>query len=528
MFVETRVRTVSLVADTLEIFQRFAQDGTDALLFESRDSCGESGLKSLLFVGNALRIEGRGSEVTLTSLNDGGRSALSVLLPALENLGEVESTDKSIVVHISTGDRSGSDIDRVKAASTLDVLRLISRGWRAVEEGGPPVRVPGIFAYDLVEQYESLPKARSDEHEFPDFVFWLPERLVVLNHMTKEAEFVEYFYGETEDVCPPSQGLRRGSWTDDLKDVRSAVVCGGGQSHGGQRPPPIHDLDPKIHVDMDDDEYGALVERVKEHIRAGDVFQIVPSRTFAMACPDPLATFEALRKLNPSPYMFYLSWKGFTLLGSSPEACVRVSGTPLSVQIHPIAGTRPRGKTENNEIDVELDTRFEAELKLNEKELAEHMMLVDLARNDVARISTPGTRHVASLTEVERYSHVMHLVSVVEGELREDIDALHAYSASANMGTLVGAPKIEAARLLRRYEVDRRGPYGGAVGYLTSEGELDSAIVIRSALVRDGVAYVRAGAGVVFDSDPAAEADETRNKANAVLEAIRVAGEVER
>ncbi|MCP4677163.1 MAG: anthranilate synthase component 1 [Deltaproteobacteria bacterium] len=514
MFVETRVKTVSLAADTLELFSALTDKGKDVLLFESRDSCGESGLKSLLFVGNALRIEGRGDEVTLTSLSSGGRDALRALLPELENLGEVKSDNEKTVIRIATGARTGSDIDRVKTASTLDVLRLISMGWVETGGGGAPVRVPGVFAYDLVEQYESLPEARADGHGFPDFVFWLPARVVVLNHMTEEAEFVEYLYG-----VPSQAGA--GSWIPDLEKLESHGVpsqAGAGSWRG--------DLD--VHVDMGDDEYAALVERVKEHIRAGDVFQIVPSRTFSMACPDPLAAFDALRRSNPSPYMFYLNWEGFTLFGSSPEACVRVSGTPLSVQIHPIAGTRPRGKTEEGEIDVELDTRFEAELRLNEKELAEHMMLVDLARNDVARINRPGTRRVASLTEVERYSHVMHLVSVVEGELREDLDALHAYAASANMGTLVGAPKIEAARLLRRYEADRRGPYGGAVGYLTSEGELDTAIVIRSALVRDGVAYIRAGAGVVFDSDPAAEADETRNKANAVLEAIRIAAEVAR
>jgi anthranilate synthase component 1 len=167
---------------------------------------------------------------------------------------------------------------------------------------------------------------------------------------------------------------------------------------------------------------------------------------------------------------------------------------------------------------------METELKLDRKEIAEHIMLVDLARNDIARISRPGTRRVTKLLEVERYSHVMHLVSVVEGLLDDDLDALHAYAAAANMGTLVGAPKLEAARLLRRYEKDRRGPYGGAVGYLTSDGEFDSAIVIRAAQVTGGMAFIRAGAGVVFDSDPAAEAAETAAKARAVVEAVVLAG----
>jgi anthranilate synthase component 1 len=219
--------------------------------------------------------------------------------------------------------------------------------------------------------------------------------------------------------------------------------------------------------------------------------------------------------------MFFVRAPEFVLFGASPESCVDVRGPTRTVAIRPIAGTRPRGRTADGAPDPELDRRFEAELKLDGKEIAEHMMLVDLARNDVARVSRPGTRRVSRLLAIERCSHVMHLVSAVEGELRDDLDALHAYAAVSNMGTLVGAPKIEAARLLRRYEPERRGPYGGAVGYLTSAGELRTAIVIRAALVRDGVAHVRAGAGVVFDSDPRAEAAETRAKAAAVLEAVQ-------
>jgi anthranilate synthase component 1 len=274
-------------------------------------------------------------------------------------------------------------------------------------------------------------------------------------------------------------------------------------------------------VDTSDGDYASLVSKLKDHIRAGDVFQIVPSRTFSTPCADPVEAYRKLREQNPSPYMFFVRSGNFTLFGASPEACVKVSGNPRTVEIHPIAGTKPRGRLASGEIDRDLDDRLEAELRLNEKELAEHMMLVDMARNDVARISRAGTRRVKSLCALEKYSRVMHLVSMVEGELKDDFDALHAYIASMNMGTVVGAPKIEAARLLRKYEKTRRGPYAGAVGYLTSEGEMDSAIIIRTALVKDGVAKVRAGAGIVYDSDPHAEAEETRNKADAVLRAIR-------
>jgi anthranilate synthase component 1 len=224
--------------------------------------------------------------------------------------------------------------------------------------------------------------------------------------------------------------------------------------------------------------------------------------------------------------MFLVNGSQGVLFGASPEIAVKVGGEPRRVVIRPIAGTRPRARRSDGSIDAELDARLEAELHLDEKELAEHMMLVDLARNDVARVAKPGSRVLDELLKVERYSHVMHLVSQVGGVLRDDLDALGAYVATMSMGTLVGAPKLKAAELLRGVEHARRGAYGGAVGFLTHDSRLDTAIVIRSATVRDGLATVRAGAGVVYDSCPSSEATETRRKAEVVLQAIRQAGEV--
>jgi anthranilate synthase component 1 len=218
--------------------------------------------------------------------------------------------------------------------------------------------------------------------------------------------------------------------------------------------------------------------------------------------------------------MFLVRSPGWTLLGASPETAVKVTGRPARVTLRPIAGTAPRGRTPDGRLDQELDARIQAALLTDAKELAEHMMLVDLARNDVARVSRAGTRRVSRLLTVDHYQHVMHIVSEVEGELAPGLDALHAYTASMNMGTLVGAPKIRAAELLREHEPTRRGPYGGAVGYVTHAGEMDTAIVIRSALVQDNVAHVRAGAGIVLDSDPVREAEETRRKAASVLAAV--------
>ncbi len=382
--------------------------------------------------------------------------------------------------------------------------------------GDTPIRMPGIFSYDFLEQIESLPAPKADTSPFPDYVFWLPEVIVILNHVDKTAEVIRHCFTDNPDAC-------------DWAEAEAARIAGEllPSLQGMRMLPPIpataeRSMD-DVTVDMDDAAYREVVETMKKHIIAGDVFQIVPSRTFSIPCPDPTSAYNALRQLNPSPYLFLIKGEDFTLFGASPEACVRVLGNPKKVEIHPIAGTRPRGKLQSGEIDHDLDNRLEAELILDKKELAEHMMLVDLARNDVARISKPGTRRVRQLSIVERYSHVMHLVSVIEGELEEELDQLHAYLASMNMGTLVGAPKIEAARLLRKYEADRRGVYGGAAGFVSSSGEMETCIIIRSAIVRDGIARIRAGAGIVYDSDPVAEAAETKSKAGAVIRAIRIA-----
>jgi anthranilate synthase component 1 len=221
--------------------------------------------------------------------------------------------------------------------------------------------------------------------------------------------------------------------------------------------------------------------------------------------------------------MFYMHDELFTLFGASPESALKYEQQTNQIEIYPIAGTRHRGKNTDGSINLDLDGRIELELRSDMKENAEHMMLVDLARNDVARVSQAGTRYVADLLKVDRYSHVMHLVSRVVGQLKPELDALHAYQACMNMGTLTGAPKIRAMQLIRDVEKSRRGSYGGAVGYLTGEGDLDTCIVIRSAYVENGVAQVQAGAGVVYDSDPQSEADETRSKAQAVISAIQQA-----
>ena len=261
--------------------------------------------------------------------------------------------------------------------------------------------------------------------------------------------------------------------------------------------------------------FEGAVRTAKDHIAAGDVFQVVLSQRFETAVDaDPFSVYRALRHVNPSPYMYFIRMGGLSIVGSSPEMLVRVEGR--QVVTHPIAGTRPRGRD-----DAE-DRRLAEELKQNEKERAEHVMLVDLGRNDVGRVSDYGTVQVSRFMELERYSHVMHLVSRVEGRLREDRDRLDALAACFPAGTVSGAPKIRAMEIISDLEPTRRGIYAGAIGYLDFAGNLDCCITIRTIALRDGRARVQAGAGIVADSDPTAEYDETRDKASALLRALEM------
>jgi anthranilate synthase component 1 len=263
------------------------------------------------------------------------------------------------------------------------------------------------------------------------------------------------------------------------------------------------------------EDFRGRVARARDLIAEGDCIQIVISQRFDVRpAPEPLALYRALRHVNPSPYMFLMEAGGATLVGASPEPFVRVEAG--RVVMHPIAGTRPRGRDERE------DQENESELRASEKERAEHVMLVDLARNDIGRVSRAGTVRVRELMRVDRFSHVMHLTSVVEGELAPELDALDAFRACFPAGTVSGAPKIRAMERIAELETDRRGPYAGAVGYIGFDGRLDTCITIRTAVIAGGVCRIQAGAGIVADSDPEAEELETRAKARALLRAIEL------
>jgi anthranilate synthase component 1 len=269
---------------------------------------------------------------------------------------------------------------------------------------------------------------------------------------------------------------------------------------------------------MTRERFEQIVARIIEYVYAGDAFQVVPSQRWSAAVElDAFSIYRGLRVVNPSPYMYFLDFGDFQLAGASPEPLITVSGRRVTTR--PIAGTRPRGS------DPAEDARLEAELLADPKELAEHMMLVDLGRNDLGRVCEYGSVHVETLEEVERYSHVMHIVSTVAGTLREDVGAMDALRATLPAGTLSGAPKVRAMQIIDELEPVKRGGFGGAVGYLAYSGDLDTAIHIRTVVVKDGVAHVQAGGGTVADAEPAKEFRESEAKARAVLRAIELAGQ---
>lgn len=378
--------------------------------------------------------------------------------------------------------------------------------------GMPPLTggMVGYLGYDAVRRLERLPELTTDDLQVPELVMLLATDLAALDHhegtVTLIANAVNWDDSpERVDEAYDDAVARLQRMTEQLctPTPPSAAVF--------ERP------EPEFHRRRTPEQHHAAIETAKEAIRAGEAFQVVLSQRFEMPTDaDPLDVYRVLRTTNPSPYMYLLRLEGFDIVGSSPESLVTVRDGKVTT--HPIAGTRWRGA------DADEDLLLETDLLADEKERAEHLMLVDLGRNDVGRVCRPGSVHVVDFFRIERYSHVMHLVSTVTGQLADGHTAYDAVAACFPAGTLSGAPKPRAMELIEELEPTRRGVYGGVVGYLDFAGDADTAIAIRTALIRDGVAYVQAGGGIVADSDPAAEDRECLNKAGAVLAAIATAG----
>jgi anthranilate synthase component 1 len=370
----------------------------------------------------------------------------------------------------------------------------------------------GYVGYDAVRRIERLPSLAKDDLGIPELQFLLATDLAVLDHSDGSilliANVIRRLTPHAED--DPDQAYADAVARLDAMEAALAATAESSVATMGEIGP-LSFTGPTAQPD-----YLAAVETAKEHIRAGDAFQIVVSQRFETdVSADPLDVYRVLRASNPSPYMYLLRFGDMDVVGSSPEVLVKVDGT--KALMHPIAGTRPRGST------PEHDASLAAELLADEKERAEHVMLVDLGRNDLGRVCRPGTVEVIDLLKVERYSHVMHLVSTVVGEVTDGSSAIDVLRACFPAGTLSGAPKVRAMEIIEELEPTRRGLYGGIVGYVDVAGDMDTAIAIRTVVIRNGRAYVQAGAGIVADSNPAAEDDECRNKAAAVLRAVAVA-----
>ncbi|GGM38597.1 anthranilate synthase component I [Micromonospora sonchi] len=389
------------------------------------------------------------------------------------------------------------------------------------DSGLPPLTggMVGYLGYDLIRRFERLPTLTEDDLRLPELGMLLATDLVVLDHFDGSAILI------ANAVLPPPDEPGREALV--AAAYHHAVGRLDAMTTALSRPIPpmvatVRRTPPGVvRSRTPDGGYPKAVEAAKEAIRAGECFQIVLAQRFERDTDaDPLDVYRVLRTTNPSPYMYLLRFDGFDIVGSSPEAHLKVTGEADGERralLHPIAGTRPRGAT------PEADARLAAELLADPKERAEHVMLVDLGRNDLGRVCRPGTVEVPEFATIERYSHVMHIVSTVVGTLHADRTAFDALAATFPAGTLSGAPKVRAMEIIEELEPVRRGLYGGTVGYFGFGGDLDMAIAIRTALIRSGRAYVQAGAGVVADSDPAAEDQETRNKAAAVLAAIAAA-----
>lgn len=423
--------------------------------------------------------------------------------------------DPRAIITFSDGElsvREGDDLTQSPCDDPFSAVSQYLSRYRAPElEELPPFigGAVGLFGYDLVRWVEALGPPGPDELQVPEMAFLVSDSIVIFDHLKHTTLVLANMLVEAGT------------------DIADAYVAACARVHRLKElllepltRPVRHERAPlgQPASNFSRQDFEAAVSTVQEYIFAGDSFQTVPSQRFRVdVSVSPFSIYRGLRAVNPSPYMYYIAFDDFALVGSSPEPLIKVNRG--WVETRPIAGTRPRGAT------PEEDKRLADDLLADEKERAEHIMLVDLGRNDLGRVCQPGTVEVVDLMRIEYYSHVMHIVSVVVGRLKEGMQATDALKAAFPAGTVSGAPKIRSMEIIDELEPSRRGPYAGAIGYLSFNGELDTCICIRTIVVKDGVAYVQAGGGVVADSVPALEYEETRNKARALFTAIELAYE---
>jgi anthranilate synthase component 1 len=448
-----------------------------------------------------LKLRGEGPSFLLESAEQGQRFG------RWSFLGVQPRTVMRLEGGLLTVDGVAREFDDPYAAVADELSR-----YRQAPFTSPPTPPPfaggaiGLFGYDLVRSAEpTVGEPNEDAVRVPDLAVMVTDVLLAFDHFTHTVTVMANVFADGGDL-----EARYAEAAAAIADVRERLAAPVPRAAAGRREPPAFESN------MGSDGYARAVERVKEYIRAGDAYQVVPSQRWSAELPcEGFSVYRGLRAINPSPYMYFLDFEDFQIAGASPEALVTVEGR--TAKQRPIAGTRPRAGT------LEGDARLAEELLADDKERAEHVMLVDLGRNDLGRVCEYGSVHVDELMTVETYSHVLHIVSSVSGTLREGVSPIDALRASLPAGTLSGAPKIRAMQIIDELEPVKRGPYGGAIGYLSYTGDLDSCIFIRSAVIKDGHVHIQAGGGIVADSDAAYEVRETEAKAGAVRAAIELA-----
>lgn len=517
-------RRLEASPDAMALFQscRDLSNPEYRLLLESSEPGHNGKQQSILFLESALKVEARGQEVSIQALTDNGTAAMKLLAAGFndhDGAVTMQVAESSIQLTYPDTRMVVEEAKRVVRLTSLDAMRQILEILGADQtHDKEKLILAGVVGYDYVNMLESLPEL--PEGDFPDYLFLLAESQIVIDGKARRTEIRQLLFGEQQNEAELARARGR------LASIEKVV----------NNPAQALDINVAQQQDIDFDQISVTPDKaifmeqiaaLKEGIDQGRIFQAVISREFELSCGNTELAYSVLAKQNPSPYQFYLNLGQYTLFGASPESSLRFNSADRTISIMPIAGTRGRGRNPDGSINLELDARLEADLKLDEKELAEHLMLVDLARNDLARIAVPASRYVSELMAIYRYASVMHMVSRVDAELSDHLDAYHACQACFHMGTLSGAPKAEAMTLISEVEQRRRGTYGGAVGYFTAAGDMDTAIVIRSALVQEGQAKITTGAGIVYDSIPEMEVVETELKASSVLRAINLVNEME-
>jgi anthranilate synthase component I len=454
--------------------------------------------------------EARGDTFMLESVTGGevrGRYSVVGLKPDL--VWKCEGTK----AFINREARFDSAAFAPQEAAPLDALRALLAECRIDLPAGLPAISAGLFGYlgyDMIRLVEHLPDVNPDPLGLPDAVLLRPSVIAVLDGVKGEVTLVAPAWAASGLSARAAYAQAAERVMDCLRDLDRAPAIGRDYGDAGA-------VVGEAHSNFTHQGYKDAVEKAKDYIRAGDIFQVVPSQRWRQSFPlPPFALYRSLRRTNPSPFMFFFNFGGYQVIGASPEILVRLRDGEVTVR--PIAGTRKRGQDEAE------DRALEADLLADPKERAEHLMLLDLGRNDVGRVARVGTVHPTEQFIIERYSHVMHIVSNVVGEIAEGQDALSALLAGLPAGTVSGAPKVRAMEIIDELEPEKRGVYGGGVGYFAANGEMDFCIALRTAVLKDGQLYIQAGGGVVYDSDPEAEYQETVNKSNALRRAAMDAG----